>query len=515
MSSPGATRDDLLSIGESPRAAVSRPRRSASTKRRGWSARSAPTAAVARSDAMCCGGWRSSHPRNGSGSAEGDRRRARHAATRPGADQGAVGEALPRLARPARRTDRGARTPARRPVDLHRMRLPVAADLPAVQPGRRGRRERTGTALPPRRRSRRGRGSPGVDRGDRRAALGDFSICPHGNSTRTASSPSRCITSSPNWVSLISAVCGNVCTRPPRNVISVSIEPPTGDDPPARTSMNPDRSVRLGRRSRPRSAPSATVHRMDDRYERGRERFLEVHDEKALRAVEGLGELGHQIVAYVYGDLYTQPALSDRDRELGAVVALTALGRSSQLPQHLRAALTAGLTEAELREAIMLTASIAGFPPAMNATATLEERARRAARDAEEPLMTALPDERGGVVPSSSASCSCSGSARPPRSTSTARTSSPCRPRACTSRRATANASPRRSASPPDEASTSRRSCATTGPSRSRSRASRPQRPRPPTCTSRSRSSSATARHRSRRTARSFPRRWTPARASA
>ena len=111
---------------------------------------------------------------------------------------------------------------------------------------------------------------------------------------------------------------------------------------------------------------------MEDRYERGRARFLEVHDEKALHAVEGLGDLGRHIVAFVYGDLYTTPALTDRDRELGAVVALTALGRSSQLPQHLRAALKAGLSEDELREAILLTASIAGFPPAMNATATLK-----------------------------------------------------------------------------------------------------------------------------------------------
>ena len=110
----------------------------------------------------------------------------------------------------------------------------------------------------------------------------------------------------------------------------------------------------------------------DERYERGRQRFLEVHDEKALRTVEGLGDLGRHIVSFVYGDLYTGPALTDRDRELGAVVALTALGRSSQLPQHLRAALAAGLSEDELREAIMLTATIAGFPPAMNATATLK-----------------------------------------------------------------------------------------------------------------------------------------------
>jgi len=124
---------------------------------------------------------------------------------------------------------------------------------------------------------------------------------------------------------------------------------------------------------------------MDERYERGRARFLEIHDEKALRTVEGLGELGHQIVSYVYGDLYTQPALSDRDRELGAVVALTSLGRSSQLPQHLRAALKAGLTEAELREAIMLTATIAGFPPAMNATATLKSVLAERTRDTDEP----------------------------------------------------------------------------------------------------------------------------------
>ena len=120
----------------------------------------------------------------------------------------------------------------------------------------------------------------------------------------------------------------------------------------------------------------------DERYRRGRERFLEIHDEKALRTVEGLGELGRHIVEFVYGEMYTQPALSDRDRELGAVVALTSLGRSSQLPQHLRASLKAGLTPDELREAIMLTATIAGFPPAMNAMATLKSVLAERDRDA-------------------------------------------------------------------------------------------------------------------------------------
>jgi 4-carboxymuconolactone decarboxylase len=109
----------------------------------------------------------------------------------------------------------------------------------------------------------------------------------------------------------------------------------------------------------------------DDRYERGRTRFLEVHDEKALAAVEGLGGLGRMIVEVVYGDVYSRSELSTRDRELVTVAALVSLGRSAQLPQHLRASLKAGLTPQELGEVIMQTALIAGFPPAMNAMSTL------------------------------------------------------------------------------------------------------------------------------------------------
>lgn len=110
----------------------------------------------------------------------------------------------------------------------------------------------------------------------------------------------------------------------------------------------------------------------DDAYERGRARFLDVHDEKALAAVEGLGDLGRAIVTFVYGEQYMRDALSTRDREIAAVAGLVALGRSSQLPQHLRASLKAGVTPDELREVIMQTATIAGFPVAMNAMSTLK-----------------------------------------------------------------------------------------------------------------------------------------------
>ena len=167
------------------------------------------------------------------------------------------------------------------------------------------------------------------------------SICAHGNSTRTTSSPSRLQHLDPELGELdLRGRIGNVSTRPPRNVISVSIGP---------RPIAPAPQYGPWCRSRPRPkvptrpCSSATVAAWTiDTSEAGRG-SSRCTTRRRFRAVEGLGELGHHIVSFVYGDLYTQPALTDRDRELGAVVALTALGRSSQLPQHLRAALHAGL----------------------------------------------------------------------------------------------------------------------------------------------------------------------------
>jgi len=107
------------------------------------------------------------------------------------------------------------------------------------------------------------------------------------------------------------------------------------------------------------------------RFERGRERLREVHGEKSLATVEALGDLGRLIVEVAYGDVYSRPGLSLRERQIASVAALVATGRSSQLPVHLRSSLAAGLTVEELREVIIQTATIAGFPPAMNAWATL------------------------------------------------------------------------------------------------------------------------------------------------
>jgi 4-carboxymuconolactone decarboxylase len=109
----------------------------------------------------------------------------------------------------------------------------------------------------------------------------------------------------------------------------------------------------------------------DDRYERGREKLREVHGDRPLETIEGLGDLGRLIIETAYGEIYTRPGLSLRERQIASVAALVATGRSSQLPVHLRSSLKAGLSVDELREVIIQTAVIAGFPPAMNAMSTL------------------------------------------------------------------------------------------------------------------------------------------------
>lgn len=113
----------------------------------------------------------------------------------------------------------------------------------------------------------------------------------------------------------------------------------------------------------------------EERYERGRRRMVEVHGERSLETVESLGDLGRMVIETAYGEVYGRPGLTLRDRELVTVGVLAALGRSSQLPQHLRASLAHGVTEAELAEVIIQVAVLAGFPVAMSAMVSLQKAA--------------------------------------------------------------------------------------------------------------------------------------------
>ena len=69
----------------------------------------------------------------------------------------------------------------------------------------------------------------------------------------------------------------------------------------------------------------------------------------------------------LFGDVWKRTELSPRDRSLITVASLVTSSSFEQLPNHLRLARQNGLTESELKEAIIHLAFYAGWPKAMSA----------------------------------------------------------------------------------------------------------------------------------------------------
>jgi 4-carboxymuconolactone decarboxylase len=69
----------------------------------------------------------------------------------------------------------------------------------------------------------------------------------------------------------------------------------------------------------------------------------------------------------LFGEVWTRPGLSSRDRSLITVAALISLYRVNELPFHLKRALENGVTREELSEVITHLAFYAGWPPASTA----------------------------------------------------------------------------------------------------------------------------------------------------
>src|ERR1700743_1346025 len=69
----------------------------------------------------------------------------------------------------------------------------------------------------------------------------------------------------------------------------------------------------------------------------------------------------------LFGEVWTRPELSPRDRSLVTVTALATAGNTEQLTFHLGLARQNGLTATELTEALTHLAFYAGWPRAMSA----------------------------------------------------------------------------------------------------------------------------------------------------
>jgi 4-carboxymuconolactone decarboxylase len=94
-------------------------------------------------------------------------------------------------------------------------------------------------------------------------------------------------------------------------------------------------------------------------------------DREPSGAAKQFGDFAPGLVGFtddvLFGQVWTRPELSPRDRSLVTVASLTTGGNTGQLTFHLGLARQHGVTEAELVEAITHLAFYAGWPKAMAA----------------------------------------------------------------------------------------------------------------------------------------------------
>jgi 4-carboxymuconolactone decarboxylase len=75
------------------------------------------------------------------------------------------------------------------------------------------------------------------------------------------------------------------------------------------------------------------------------------------------------ITRFAWGDVWAREGLDRRTRSIVTLTALTALRAENEIAMHVRAAITNGLTPAEIAEVLLHTAVYAGVPAANSAFA--------------------------------------------------------------------------------------------------------------------------------------------------
>lgn len=117
---------------------------------------------------------------------------------------------------------------------------------------------------------------------------------------------------------------------------------------------------------------------MSEQYENGmrvrREVLGDAHVDRANAGItDETREFQELITRYAWGEIWTRPGLARRDRSIAVLSSLIALGHWEELPMHLRAAKTNGLTRDEIVEVLLQSAIYAGVPAANHAFAIAKD----------------------------------------------------------------------------------------------------------------------------------------------
>ena len=113
---------------------------------------------------------------------------------------------------------------------------------------------------------------------------------------------------------------------------------------------------------------------MTDTYDEGmrvrREVLGDAHVDRAEAARTPFTEDFQDLITrYAWGSVWTRPGLDRRSRSVATLTALIALGHWEELPMHVRAARTNGLSDDEIAEVILQSGIYCGVPAANRAFA--------------------------------------------------------------------------------------------------------------------------------------------------
>jgi 4-carboxymuconolactone decarboxylase len=116
----------------------------------------------------------------------------------------------------------------------------------------------------------------------------------------------------------------------------------------------------------------------DERHEQGmtvrRGVLGDAHVDRAVANTTDLTEPFQEFITrYAWGDVWARPGLDRRTRSIVTLAALTSLRAENEIAMHVRAAITNGLTPAEISEVLLHTAVYAGLPAA-NAAFAIAQR---------------------------------------------------------------------------------------------------------------------------------------------
>ena len=119
---------------------------------------------------------------------------------------------------------------------------------------------------------------------------------------------------------------------------------------------------------------------MNERFQKGMETMRQYVSEEELQQMVSNDALAHiapdlrkLIVEYAYGDIYSRDGLDAKERALIVISTVVTQGAAPQTKTHIKRGLHAGLTKAQIVEALLQLAPYIGFPRVQNALVVADE----------------------------------------------------------------------------------------------------------------------------------------------